>query len=104
MMDAVIIDAIASKISTEDIIDQMIEECGELIQACVKLKRAYKGTTPVTVNDARVDLVEEMADVAVAHNVMMFGVLTAKERLKVGHVERRKLERWIDRIEKAGGA
>ena len=95
---------IVKKSSSDDIIDQMIEECGELIQACVKLKRAYRGTTPVSIMDARVALVEEMADVEVARTVMMYGILSHEERREMAQIESDKTDRWCKRINEAGGA
>ena len=43
-----IISEIAGRLTAEEILCQCAEECAELAQAVLKLRRAMAGTTPVT--------------------------------------------------------
>ena len=54
---------ITDKLGKEEILCQLSEECSELIQACLKHRRAMKGLTPKTEKETRDNLIEEMADV-----------------------------------------
>ena len=54
---------IADKLGEEEILCQLSEECSELIQACLKYRRACKGLTPKTKEETRDNLTEEIADV-----------------------------------------
>lgn len=92
------VQVIVDHCSADDMIDQMIEEAGELIQACVKLKRAYRGTTPVSVMEARQKFVEEMADVAVAQSVLMYGIMQPDELETMLKTESAKFQRWQNRL------
>ena len=94
--------AIVDKIESDDIIIQLVEECAELIQACTKLIRAYKGTTPVSVENARAGFVEEMADVSVAQAAAIQGVMFQHEQEAMFATEAAKAERWEKRLN--GGA
>lgn len=96
------VQVIVDHCSADDMIDQMIEEAGELIQACVKLKRAYRGTTPVSVMEARQKFVEEMADVTVAQSVVMYGIMQPDELETMLKTETEKAQRWQNRL--MGGA
>lgn len=95
------VDVIVNHCSADDMIDQMIEELGELTQAAVKLKRAYRGTTPVSVKEAREKFVEEMADVSVAQAVVMCGIMSQDEQEIMMKTESSKAQRWQQRL--AGG-
>lgn len=55
---------ICETLGVEELLGQLTEECGELVQAAQKLRRVFKGTTHVTLEDALVRLAEECADVA----------------------------------------
>lgn len=94
--------SIVGKLDADDITIQLIEELAELIQACAKLIRAYKGTTPVPVSKARANFVEEMADVSVAQAAAMLGVMRPDEQEAMFATEAAKAERWQDRL--MGGA
>lgn len=93
------IQVIIEKCGAHEMLDQLTEECAELIQACEKYKRAYRGTTPVPPAQARKMLVEELADVAVASAAVFFGVLTPTEQEDELDTEKEKLIRWKERIE-----
>ena len=63
----------------------------------LKLRRALTGInpTPVTVEEARKNLVEETADV---YNVMGL-LLDAADNAEIYSIIRRKKERWLNRLE-----
>ena len=75
----------------------LAEECAELSQGALKLRRALTGInpTPVTVEEARKNLVEETADV---YNVMGL-LLDAADNAEIYSIIRRKKERWLNRLE-----
>ena len=58
-----IISEIAGKLTADEILCQCAEECAELAQAVLKLRRAMAGTTPVTPYRAIASVNEEAADV-----------------------------------------
>lgn len=59
------IEYIAETLSEEDILCQIAEEAAELAQAALKLRRVITQTnpTPVTVDEAKYNLLEEYGDV-----------------------------------------
>ena len=63
---------IADKLGKEEILCQLSEECAELIQACLKYRRATKGLTPRTEDETRMDLFEELADVLLNIEQIMY--------------------------------
>ena len=87
---------IVDSIGEACVLDQLAEEASELAQAALKLARVYRGTnpTPVTVDVAYNNLIEEYSDVAlVAHILNIYAdpeILTTKA------------ERWLKRLEDAG--
>lgn len=54
---------IAEQLGPEEILCQCAEECSELAQAVLKMRRALVGTTPLTQGEARALINEEVADV-----------------------------------------
>ena len=54
---------IAKQLGPEEILCQCAEECSELAQAVLKMRRVLVGTTPLTQSEARVLINEEVADV-----------------------------------------
>lgn len=99
-MDLNVINGIVERSSADDMLDQMIEECGELIQACVKVKRAQRGTTPMTMERARALLVEELADVGVSRCILVRGFLEPEEVVEMVRVKDAKTARWLMRLER----
>lgn len=97
-------DWVRENVSEIDRIDQLEEECLELIIACKKRKRALKGTnpTPVTAEEALREIREESQDVL---NVMctmgLFRFLNPEE----GTTDRmkEKMARWKARKEAKNG-
>ena len=63
---------IADKLGKEEILCQLSEECAELIQACLKYRRATKGLTPKTEDETRIDLFEELGDVLLNIEQIMY--------------------------------
>ena len=92
---------IAENLSEEDILCQLAEEAAELAQAALKLRRAITQTnpTPVTVEKAVVNLVEEYGDTVVAMTAyyMKHGAIDEKvaDILEQSYP---KYNRWAQRI------
>lgn len=88
---------IKQHIPQDELLAQLAEECAELSQAALKLRRALTGInpTPVTVEEARKNLVEETADV---YNVLGL-LLDAVENAEIYDIIRRKKARWVKRLE-----
>lgn len=81
----------------DELLAQLAEECAELSQVALKLRRALTGInpTPVTADEARKNLVEETADV---YNVLGL-LLDAVENAEIYDIIRRKKARWVKRLE-----
>ena len=81
----------------DELLAQLAEECAELSQAALKLRRALTGInpTPVAADEARRNLVEEAADV---YNVLGL-LLDAEDNAEIYSIIRRKRERWLKRLE-----
>lgn len=80
-----------------ELLCQMAEEAAELSKAALKLRRAMDGTnpTPMTVAEARKNLIEEIADVRACENLM----LTAKDCMELHRIQLKKKERGVGRLE-----
>lgn len=94
-------DKISDYISTSDLLCQLAEECSELAQAALKLKRAMEGTnpTPKSILECWDALEEEMADV----DLVMGELLSAGNGLYIERlidIENEKRERWLHRLKK----
>lgn len=76
---------------------QLAEECCELSQAALKLVRANKGETPVSVPKARRKLVEEMADVKIMFNIV-YTLLSKNELTDYDDTLKYKKDRFAKRI------
>lgn len=88
---------IKQHIPQDELLTQLAEECAELSQAALKLRRALTGInpTPVTADEARWNLVEETADV---YNVLGL-LLDAEDNAEIYDIIRRKKARWLNRLE-----
>ena len=88
------INEIADKLGKENILCQLSEECSELIQSCLKYRRAMKGLTPKTETEARDNLFEELADVLANIEQMMY--LFSNENIKdsIESIQTYKTDRW----------
>lgn len=77
-------------------LSQTAEEAAELSQAANKLRRAYKGMTPVPPEEARYHLAEEVADVLVCLEILREqGNLNMDDVLDIAL---QKAPRWHGRI------
>ena len=81
---------IKQHIPQDELLAQLAEECAELSQAALKLRRALTGInpTPVTADEARWNLVEEVADVKTAiseavTNAMIHGYRQEKGKIQM---------------------
>lgn len=88
---------IAAKLGKEEILCQLSEECAELIQACLKYRRAVKGLTPKTEADAHIDLIEELADVLLNIEQVMYLFGEENTRRAIDAVQSFKADRWWKR-------
>lgn len=88
---------IKQRLPQDELLAQLAEECSELSQAALKLRRALTGInpTPVTAEEARWNLVEEAADVC---NVLWL-LVDAKDNIEIYNIIRRKRARWVKRLE-----
>lgn len=84
------------------LLDQLTEECCELGKAAMKVVRAMgEGTpTPVSLGEARENLVEEIADVMVMFTLLKVGFLTEVENYDIEMEMDRKFDRFVDRVTK----
>lgn len=91
-----------SAVGPHALLDQLTEECCELGKAAMKVVRAMgEGTpTPMSMGEARENLVEEIADVMVMLTLLKVGFLTEVENYDVEMEMDRKFDRFVDRIEK----
>ena len=92
---------IIANLSEEDILCQIAEEAAELAQAALKLRRAITQTnpTPVTVEQAADNLVEEYGDTVVACVVyFMKHDLIDRKYVDVLEHSNPKYSRWAQRI------
>jgi NTP pyrophosphatase (non-canonical NTP hydrolase) len=91
---------ISDNLGREEILCQLAEECAELSQAALKLRRAYSGKnpTPVTIQKAIDNLLEEIADVRLCVETLF---LTPAEEETVSRTINQKVKRWSERIQKA---
>lgn len=95
---------IAENLSEEDILCQIAEEAAELAQAALKLRRAITQTnpTPVTVEQAADNLVEEYGDTVVAcvAYFMKHGLIDRKY-VDILEKSNTKYSRWAQRIKES---
>lgn len=89
---------IVEAISLEERLAGLAEECSELAQASLKLRRAYTqlNPTPVSEDDAYEKFLEEVADVGLYLDSMIINWKSV-ERIKA-----EKLKRWEDRLSSVG--
>ena len=87
---------IIDKVGESAILEQLAEECAELAKAALKLSRVMRkeNPTPVTVNDAFDNLVEEIGDVRLLLRVTDF----MYDSIDTQETEKYKLQRWENRI------
>lgn len=88
---------IADELGKEEILCQLSEECAELIQACLKYRRATKGLTPKTEDEARNNLFEELSDVLLNIEQIMYLFGEENTRRAIDTVQSFKSDRWWKR-------
>lgn len=74
---------ICRQVSEGTVLDQLQEECAELIQAAAKAKRVMSGDKHVDPRSARDNLIEELADVELLHTIVMHKLLDPEEQMAV---------------------
>lgn len=87
---------LSERLGQAELLSQLTEECGELIQAAQKMRRVLAGTTPVLRDKALQDLTEEASDVVLILD--MLAGLKLLDRVGVRFIGRYKTERWYNRI------
>lgn len=95
-------ETIRSILPRSEILCQLAEECAELSQAALKLRRAITGDnpTPVCVEDAEDAMREEIADVLLCVELAgeyLYDVSTTDD---IRGVMERKKRRWAKRLSK----
>ena len=85
-------------LSVPELLAGLAEECSELAQAALKLRRVLDGTnpTPKPKEEAEADLLEEIADVTLYISTIQI------DYSKVSDIMMAKQARWRDRLEKRG--
>ena len=100
------IDFIRSALPETEVLAQLAEECAELAQAALKLRRALKpdgSPTPCSVSEAIIQFHKEIADVLVCLRVAgRVGDATLLPPIE--SIMRSKTERWVQRIKEKDGA
>lgn len=79
----------------DEIVAQAAEEATELAQALLKLRRAYRGTTPVSVENALEQVREEHNDLTLCMDVLLS--CNDEPIGDTGVIRYEKLERWVER-------
>ena len=93
-----ILNEIRTKLGEEELLCQLAEECAELSKAALKLRRVLSGKnpTPVTENQARENLLEEIADVTLCLDAL--DLLKEEYATPIGQICGTKLARWEKRL------
>ncbi len=94
-----IYDQIAERLSEEALLEQLIEECGELIQASAKRLRIIRGEnfTPLGKEANFENVIEELADVTVCMNAYSWKADIDADHF--GKLRESKKGRWLSRLE-----
>jgi hypothetical protein len=89
---------IIDRLGIPELLCQLAEEAAELSKAALKLRRAITGVnpTPVTVEQARDNLIEEMADVDLCLELLESQNYTSTPEAQ--KVQAKKLPRWAGRL------
>lgn len=91
------IETIREKVSRAALCEQLAEECSELAQAALKLARILRKENPTPLTKAEVlsRMAEEIVDVLVCLEVLGY-----RDDLYEAWSMDKKLERWVNRLEK----
>lgn len=97
------LDNVFCKIEKEAVLEQLIEEAGELIQASAKHLRIMRGVnpTPITRGENIKNLEEEIADVQLCIDLTIQSLRcdSVKTQKEIEFIKQQKLSRWLDRLE-----
>ena len=85
---------ITDKLGKEEILCQLSEECSELIQACLKYRRTMKGLTPKTEEEVKENLFEELADVLLNIQQVIYLFSDEKVEESIKSIQTYKTNRW----------
>lgn len=85
----------------EELLAKLAKLSGKVGHAALKLRRALNGSnpTPVTLTQARENLLEELADVSLC--LLALNLDTGLNRLRIRTIMEQKLDRWEQRLDKA---
>lgn len=97
--------AIISRLGICELLCQLAEECGELVQAALKLRRVLDGRnpTPKTYDECVENFYEEYADVDSAFRMVQ--IILDREDCSndaINETQLRKVRRWLGRLEGKG--
>lgn len=83
------------EMSEQALLEQLIEECGELVQSAAKRLRILRGEspTPVTLEENEKNLREELSDVELL--IFIYGRKNVSSSLEI---EMTKYKRWRERL------
>lgn len=97
MLNKEMILRIKQQLSDEELLCQLAEECSELAQAALKMRRVMNGAnpTPVTTDEATHAIAEEIADILLVLRVLGYPY----EARDVELIQNRKLSRWVQRLD-----
>ena len=91
---------ITSRVTRGDMLAQLAEECCELAQAALKLRRTFEGTspTPVTLEEAEREFREEIADVLLTMRYAARLEIIVMNAADIDGMSARKQARWARRL------
>ena len=91
---------IKTRVTRGDMLAQLAEECCELAQAALKLRRTFEGTspTPVTQDEAEREFREEIADVLLTMRYAAGLEIIVMNAADIDGISARKQARWARRL------
>ena len=91
-------DVVRDQIPVEELLCQLAEECTELAQAALKLRRTYSvvNPTPVKRKEAINGVIEEIADVKLCLHACGFEKVATL--IECNRIMGAKAERWVERL------
>ena len=94
------IDFIREHTPVDELLCQLAEECTELAHAGLKYRRALTGDnpTPITEEQARENLLEEIADVSLCLKALGMDHIDREFCLDIAKATNAKARRWAERI------
>jgi len=95
---------ITSRVTRGDLLAQLAEECCELAQAALKLRRTFESTspTPVMEHEAEYDFREEIADVLLTLHYASGGDVSVVATEDIVETAAQKEARWARRLMELG--